>query len=142
MNVFQALKFITINHQNVSPDSVALTDLNGKPNAVMTDLLHDILTKIYLFVDLDSIEDVGEMIAKLARVTPLPQDVLDEYEKALEQAVYQVNFATKKNLVEIVYDDFVWFNSASLMTQGWNHLKNPNDAQLIIRIFLTLKGMS
>ncbi|MFD1466556.1 hypothetical protein ACFQ4L_10825 [Lapidilactobacillus mulanensis] len=107
MNVFQALKFITINHQNVSPDSVALTDLNGKPNAVMTDLLHDILTKIYLFVDLDSIEDVGEMIAKLARVTPLPQDVLDEYEKALEQAVYQVNFATKKNLVEIVYDDFV-----------------------------------
>lgn len=107
MNVFQALKFITVNHQNVSPDQVALTDLNGKPNAVMTDLLHDILTKIYLFVDLEQIEDVGGVIARLARTTPLPQDVLDEYQKALEQAVYQVNFATKKGLVEIVYDDFV-----------------------------------
>lgn len=107
MNVFQVLKFITINHKNVGPDQVSLTDLNGKPNAVMTDLLHDILTKVYLFVDLNSVETTQEVMMKLAAVTPLPDDVLDEYQKALEQTVYQVNFATKKELVEIVYDDFV-----------------------------------
>ncbi|HJE15112.1 MAG TPA: hypothetical protein K8W17_03440 [Lapidilactobacillus dextrinicus] len=107
MNVFQVLKFITINHQGIAPDQVALTDLNGKPNAVMTDLLHDILTKVYLFVDLENIENTSEMIAKLSAVTPLPEDVLDEYQKALDQTVYQVNFATKKELVEIVYDDFI-----------------------------------
>lgn len=107
MNVFQVLKFITVNHQNISPEEVTLTDLNGKPNGVMTDLLHDILTKIYLFVDLNAVSDPHEIITKLANVTPLPEDVLDEYQKALEQMVYQVNFATKKHLVEIVYDDFV-----------------------------------
>ncbi|MFC6314670.1 MULTISPECIES: hypothetical protein [Lapidilactobacillus] len=107
MNVFQILKFITVNHRSLAPEQVVLTDLNGKPNAVMTDLLHDILTKIYLFVDLGAVNDPHEVITKLAVVTPLPHDVLDEYQKALEQSVYQVNFATKKQLVEIVYDDFV-----------------------------------
>lgn len=107
MNVFQVLKFITVNHKGIAPDQVALTDLNGKPNAVMTELLHDILTKIYLFVDLENVETTQEVILKLSAVTPLPDDVLDEYQKALEQTVYQVNFATKKELVEIVYDDFI-----------------------------------
>lgn len=107
MTVFQVLKFVTLNHRAVAPDAVALTDLNGKPNSVMTDLLHDLLTKLYLFVDLHDYDDPQALIAKLASVTPLPDDVLSEYQKLLEQVVYQVNFATKKQLVEIVYDDFI-----------------------------------
>lgn len=107
MNVFSVLKFVTLDHRGVEPAQVTMTDLNGKPNAVLTDLLHDVMTKLAMFVNLDQIEQPLDAVEQLSAITPLPADVLEEYQKLLDQVVYQINFAAKKGLIEIVYDDFI-----------------------------------
>ena len=107
MNVFQVLKFITINHQGIAPDQVALTDLNGKPNAVMTDLLHDILTKVYLFVDLENIENTSEMIAKLSAVTPFYYPFSFE---EIKQYYFDIIEATQNKMIIYAIPDLTGVN--------------------------------
>ncbi|WP_242755728.1 hypothetical protein [Lacticaseibacillus paracasei] len=93
MNVYHALKMIQIEHQPLNHRQVVITDENGKPLSQLTDLLSDCLSKIDLFVDLPStdtasdVSDVSDVIDDLHLLTPLPNDVLDEYQKVLDQPI-------------------------------------------------------
>lgn len=90
MNVYHALKMIQIERQPLNHRQVVITDENGKPLSQLTDLLSDCLSKIDLFVDLpstDTASDVSDVIDDLHLLTPLPNDVLDEYQKVLDQPI-------------------------------------------------------
>ncbi|GAF38443.1 hypothetical protein JCM14202_253 [Agrilactobacillus composti DSM 18527 = JCM 14202] len=107
MRVFDVLKLVTVNHGELPVQQVIMTDPSGKPNSVLTDLLHDVLNKTQLFVDLKEVNDSADIIDTLHNVTPLPDDVLDEYDKILTQEVIGLNFATRKSEIELVYDELV-----------------------------------
>lgn len=107
MTVFDMLKMIQIDHQPLTSPVVVMTDPTGKPNAVLTDLLHDVLNKMELFVDLGDAPNADAVIEDLHNFTPLREDVLDEYRKILTQPVSGLNIARRKQLVEIIYDEFV-----------------------------------
>jgi hypothetical protein len=107
MTVFDMLKMIQIDHQPLTAPVVVMTDVTGKPNAVLTDLLHDVLNKMELFVNLADSPDAEAVIEDLHNSTPLRDDVLDEYHKILDQPVSGLNIARRKQLVEIIYDEFV-----------------------------------
>ncbi|MFD1671953.1 hypothetical protein ACFQ5M_07595 [Agrilactobacillus yilanensis] len=107
MRVFDVLKVVKVNHGDVYVQQILMTDAAGKPNSVLTDLLRDVLSKIQMFVNLDEVHDVDEVIDILHSFTPLPDDVLDEYDKVLTQEVSAINFATRKHEIELVYDELV-----------------------------------
>lgn len=107
MRVFDVLKLVKVNHGDIYIQQIVITDDVGKPNSILTDLLRDVLSKIQMFVDLDSVHDIAEVIDILHSFTPLPDDVLDEYEKILTQEISTINFATKKHEIELVYDELV-----------------------------------
>lgn len=106
LTVFDALKMIQINHQPMDTHQVVMTDPEGKPNSILTDLLTDVVTKTRMFVELELIATSKELIENLKAVTPLPADVLSEYMKILDQPVITINFAPQKQLVELVYDEY------------------------------------
>ena len=107
MNIYSALKFIQIDHEPVNHLQVVITDQNGKPDTGMTDLLADCLNKIDIFVDLSTTDRVSDVIDDLNLLTPLPYDVLEEYQKILEQPITGVNIAMKKQLIELIYAPMV-----------------------------------
>ena len=94
---------IQIDHQPLNHRQVVITDENGKPLSQLTDLLSDCLSKIDLFVDLPSTDTASDVIDDLHLLTPLPNDVLDEYQKVLDQPIQAINVALHKALVELVY---------------------------------------
>ncbi|WP_225047940.1 hypothetical protein [Lacticaseibacillus kribbianus] len=103
MNVFHALKLLRLEHQPLNHSQVVITDASGKPDAAMSDLLADCLSKIDIFADLRTVDSVSDVIDDLHLLTPLPYDVLEEYQKILEQPIDAVNLAPHKGLVELVY---------------------------------------
>lgn len=107
MNVFNALKLIKFDHQPLNHQQVVITDESGKPDAQLSDLLADCLSKIDIFIDFSTTNTVADVIDDLHLLTPLPYDVLEEYQKILEQRIISVNFATHKDLVELVYHPLV-----------------------------------
>ncbi|MFC6169709.1 hypothetical protein [Loigolactobacillus jiayinensis] len=108
MTVFDVLKMVTINHMPVDVQQIVMTDTNGKPNSVLTDLLNDVLGKIRIFIDLQEISEVDQLVDELKMFTPLPIDVLDEYSKMLAQPVSSINFAPRKQQIELVYDEYTY----------------------------------
>ncbi|WP_407929168.1 hypothetical protein ACNAN0_11795 [Agrilactobacillus fermenti] len=107
MRVFDVLKLVTVNHGEIPTQQVVMTDTTGKPSGVLTDLLRDVLTKTRLFVNLKDMADASDVIDVLHNSTPLPDDVLEEYEKILTQEISSINFATRKDTIELVYDELV-----------------------------------
>ncbi|KRL86653.1 hypothetical protein [Lacticaseibacillus pantheris] len=107
MDVFQALKLLQVNHQPASQRELVVTDPTGKPDATMSALLADVLGKLAIFGDLDNAHSPEELINQLHAVTPLPSDVLAEYDKILTQRLEHINFATHKQIIELVYHPFV-----------------------------------
>jgi hypothetical protein len=51
---------------------------------------------------------VSQLVNELKMFTPLPTDVLDEYTKILEQPVSSINFAPRKQQIELVYDEYTY----------------------------------
>ncbi|ATO42748.1 hypothetical protein AB0Y04_11935 [Loigolactobacillus coryniformis] len=108
MTVFDVLKMVTINHMPVDVQQIVMTDTDGKPNSVLTDLLNDVLGKVRIFIDLQEMTGVSQLVNELKMFTPLPTDVLDEYTKILEQPVSSINFAPRKQQIELVYDEYTY----------------------------------
>ncbi|KRK73854.1 hypothetical protein [Lacticaseibacillus nasuensis] len=106
MNVFAALKLIQFDHLPLNHAQVVMTDATGKPDSEFTGLLSDCLNKLDIFVDLATATTVSDVIDDLHLLTPLPYDVLEEYQKILEQPITQINFASHKQLVEFVYQPY------------------------------------
>ncbi|HIW71803.1 MAG TPA: hypothetical protein H9875_04160 [Candidatus Levilactobacillus faecigallinarum] len=100
--IFDVLKTVTVNHQPVASPEIVITDPAGKPNGLLTDLLHDLINDALLFVTLTDIASADDLIARLHAHTPLPSDVLDEYGKILTETCYGLNFAPQKGQIEIV----------------------------------------
>ncbi|WP_057873463.1 hypothetical protein [Loigolactobacillus rennini] len=107
ITVFDVLKMVTINHVPVDVQQIVMTDKTGKPNSVLTDLLSDVLGKIRIFIDLQTMTTTTQVIDELHQFTPLPADVLDEYQKILQQPISSINFAPHKSQIELVYDERV-----------------------------------
>ncbi|MFD1431914.1 hypothetical protein [Lacticaseibacillus yichunensis] len=103
MNVFGALKWIRFDHLPLNHQQVVITDENGKPDAELTDLLGDCLSKVDIFGNIESAQSVSDIIDDLHLLTPLPSDVLSEYQKILEQPIAGINIASHKQLVELIY---------------------------------------
>ncbi|BDR59469.1 hypothetical protein [Xylocopilactobacillus apicola] len=103
MSVFEIIKITKLNHEYFTADKLVMTDLEGKPNSLLTDLLRDVVTKIEILLDFEQLDSTQEVITALKGVTPLPDDVLDEYTKILDQSVVGVNFVSKRSELEIVY---------------------------------------
>ncbi|MFC6261693.1 hypothetical protein [Levilactobacillus fujinensis] len=100
--VFDVLKFISVNHQEVESHQVLVTDAVGKPNGLLTDLLHDLINNALLFVTLRDVSSATELIEHLRTHTPLPADVLAEYAKILTEDCYGLNFAPQKGQIELI----------------------------------------
>lgn len=83
-----------------------ITAPDGKPDAQLSELLGDCMNKMDIFVNLDSVDTVTDVIDDLHLMTPLPFDVLDEYHKILDQPIQAINFASHKQLIELVYQPF------------------------------------
>ncbi|GAW98976.1 hypothetical protein [Secundilactobacillus mixtipabuli] len=101
-NVFDVLKMITINHQGVDGAQIVVTDLEGKPNSLLTDLLRDTVGNMRLFIDMEKVDSPDDVLAELSNTTPLPDDVLDEYGKILKERVAGLNFAPQKDTIELL----------------------------------------
>ncbi|MTV83100.1 hypothetical protein [Secundilactobacillus folii] len=101
-SVFDILKMITVNHHTVDGGQLVVTDLEGKPNSLLTDLLRDTVGNMRLFIDLASVDSADDVLAKLGETTPLPDDVLDEYSKILKERVAGLNFAPQKSTIELL----------------------------------------
>ncbi|MFC6274499.1 hypothetical protein ACFQET_03110 [Levilactobacillus tangyuanensis] len=100
--IFSVLKQVSMNHQEVESHQVVVTDPAGKPNGLLTDLLRDLINNALLFVSLKEIKSAKELIDHLRTHTPLPVDVLSEYEKILTETCSGLNFAPQKEQIEIV----------------------------------------
>ncbi|TOY85432.1 hypothetical protein DIS15_04075 [Levilactobacillus brevis] len=100
--IFDVLKHVSINHQEVESPQVVVTDEAGKPNGLLTDLLHDLINNALLFVTLADLASADELIARLETHTPLPADVLAEYQKILSEQCYGLNFAPQKGKIELI----------------------------------------
>lgn len=107
MDVFNALKLIQFDHQPLNHQQVVITDPTGKPDAELSDLLADCLSKVDIFIDFGTANSVADVIDDLHLLTPLPYDVLEEYQKILEQKITNINFASHKQLIELVYAPLV-----------------------------------
>ena len=102
LNVFDIVKLTKINHKEIDSNQIVVTDGNGKPNAVLTELLNDVVSNMQLFVNMTDIYAVDDLLQALSAHTPLPADVLDEYEKILREPIYEINFVPKRGQVEVV----------------------------------------
>lgn len=102
MNVFTALKMLQINHTMLNQTNVVITDAQGKPNALLSELLADALAKVLIFGDLATATTPTGLVDQLRMFTPLREEVLDEYEKILGEKIIGINFATKKQVVELI----------------------------------------
>lgn len=100
-NLFDVLKMVSFNHMGFDASQVVITDLEGKPNGILTDLYRDVVNKINLFIDLRSARDDGDVLTLLRAHTPLPDDVLEEYGKILEEPLIRINFAPQKGQMEL-----------------------------------------
>ncbi len=60
-----------------------------------------------IFIDFNTTNSVADVIDDLHLLTPLPYDVLEEYQKVLEQHIVGVNFASHKELIELIYEPLV-----------------------------------
>lgn len=100
--IFDVLKHISVNHQEVESPQVVVTDVAGKPNSLLTDLLHDLMNNALLFVTLAELASAEELIEHLRTHTPLPADVLSEYGKILTEHCEGLNFAPQKGQIEII----------------------------------------
>lgn len=103
MSVFDIIKITRLNHNYFSSSQLVMSDMEGKPNSLLTDLLRDVMTKMEILLDLDAMNQPSQVIETLKEGTPLPEDVLEEYEKILTQPVAYINFVSKRNQLEIVY---------------------------------------
>ncbi|BDR57217.1 hypothetical protein [Xylocopilactobacillus apis] len=103
MTVFDIIKITELDHDYFPSNKLVMTDLEGKPNSLLTDLLRDVVTKIEILLDFSEMNSSDEIISSLKKVTPLPDDVLDEYAKILNQPVRGINFASKRQELEIIY---------------------------------------
>lgn len=102
MNIFHALKLIQFDHQALNAHQVVVTAEDGKPDAQLSAMLTDCLSKMDIFINLEAASSVADVIDDLHLLTPLPYDVLEEYQKILEQALIGINIAHRKGLVEFV----------------------------------------
>ncbi|WP_125574371.1 hypothetical protein [Levilactobacillus huananensis] len=100
--VFDVLKSVSVNHQEVESHQVVVTDAKGKPNGLLTDLLHDLINNALLFVSLKEMATAPALIERLRSHTPLPDDVLSEYSKILTEPCYGLNFALQKAQIELI----------------------------------------
>ncbi|QMU08225.1 hypothetical protein [Levilactobacillus suantsaii] len=100
--IFTILKFVSVNHRPLASAQVVVTDVQGKPNGLLSDLVHDLINDALLFVDLGQIETADELIKQLHDHTPLPDDVLDEYGKILTEPCFGLNVAPQKDTIEII----------------------------------------
>ncbi len=107
MNIFNALQLIQVNHQPLNYLNVIITDDTGKPDAIMSDLLADVLGKLAIFGDLSAATTPSDLINQFRECTPLPEDVLNEYDKILTQTLSGINFVPKKQIVELIYKPFI-----------------------------------
>lgn len=107
MNVFTALKLIQIDHRDLDPHTVTITDAAGKPDNVLSGLLTDVLTNVNLFTDWNAENSARGLVDRLHSCTPLPRDVLDEYRKILEQEIAGINFSVRRGTVELVYKPLI-----------------------------------
>lgn len=102
--IFTMLKMISVNHRHISNAQVVVTDEAGKPNGLLTDLLRDVINSINIFVDINETYSAAELVAAISDHTPLPDEVLEEYRKILEQEILGVNFATRKGQIELIIE--------------------------------------
>lgn len=100
--IFDVLKHISVNHQEVESQQVVITDATGKPNGLLTDLLRDLINNALLFVTLADMDSAQDLIEHLRTHTPLPADVLSEYGKILTEVCEGLNFAPRKGLIELI----------------------------------------
>lgn len=102
-DVFTALKMITVNHRQIGSTQILITDAEGKPNGLLTDLLRDVVGSIDIFVNLRDVFSVDDLMELFASHTPMPKDVLSEYDKILRQEILGINFAPHKGQIELVF---------------------------------------
>lgn len=100
--IFDVLKTVSVNHQEVESHQVVVADEKGKPNGLLTDLLRDLIDNALLFVALRDVSSASGLIEQLKTHTPLPDDVLSEYGKILGERCYGLNFAPKKGQIELI----------------------------------------
>ncbi|MDT6981288.1 hypothetical protein [Levilactobacillus zymae] len=100
--IFTILKFVSVNHRPMASSQVIVTDAAGKPNGLLSDLVHDLINDALLFVNLAELDTAADLIAKLREHTPLPADVLEEYGKILNEPCFGLNVAPQKDTIEIV----------------------------------------
>ncbi|KRM58734.1 hypothetical protein C5L31_001695 [Secundilactobacillus malefermentans] len=100
--LFDVLKMTTIDHQNLTINRILITDTEGKPNAILTELFHDVINKIRLFIDFSSVDSADSLIMELSVHTPLPDEVLSEYQKILTEPLLGINFAARKGEIELI----------------------------------------
>ncbi|MBZ3777331.1 hypothetical protein [Lentilactobacillus otakiensis] len=101
-NLFDVLQMVRFNHLSFDSSQVVITDVEGKPNGILTDLFRDVVNKVNLFIDLSEAHDAGDVVASLKAHTPLPFDVLDEYGKILREPLVGINFAPQKGQIELL----------------------------------------
>lgn len=102
LNIFDIVKLTKIDHKEIDSNQIVVTDGNGKPNAILTELLNDVVSNMRIFVDMNEVYSVDDLMRELSEHTPLPSDVLEEYEKALREPIYNINFVPKRGQVEVI----------------------------------------
>ncbi|KRN83136.1 hypothetical protein IV87_GL001575 [Pediococcus ethanolidurans] len=98
------MRISRIDHTVVNSRQLVITDENGKPNGLLTDLLRDVVEKINIFMTISLSTTVDDVLVSLSNNTPLPADALVEYEKILTETVTNINFAPRKSVIELVLD--------------------------------------
>ena len=104
ISVFDVVRISRIDHTVVNSHQLVITDENGKPNGLLTDLLRDVVEKINIFMNISLSTTVDDVLGSLSNNTPLPADALVEYEKILTETVININFAPRKQVIELVLD--------------------------------------
>ncbi|WP_338207855.1 hypothetical protein [Lactiplantibacillus paraxiangfangensis] len=102
LNIFDIVKLTKIDHKEIDSNQIVVTDGNGKPNAILTELLNDVVSNMRIFVDMNEVYSVDDLMRELGEHTPLPSDVLEEYEKVLREPIYNINFVPKRGQVEVI----------------------------------------
>jgi len=104
ISVFDVVRISRIDHAMVNSHQLVITDINGKPNGLLTDLLRDVIEKMNIFMTVSLNTTVDDVLVALSKNTPLPEDALVEYEKILTENVTHLNVATRKKVIELVLD--------------------------------------
>ncbi|GEL15364.1 hypothetical protein [Pediococcus cellicola] len=104
ISVFDVVRISRIDHALVNSRQLVITDAQGKPNGLLTDLVKDVIEKINIFMTISLSTTVDDVLVALSKNTPLPADALVEYEKILTETVVNINFAPRKGVIELVLD--------------------------------------